>query len=490
MNRTYVEGKRNVLFAMIGISILSLTGCESGNEADLAENSGSVYNKIDLEENSPAESSPEESSLSVEEIWIEDTVPLESQITAEEEPSLEEAESAVESAPVIEVPQLPDTGRKLVDFVPEGWELLDSVELDFNQNGISDYVGVLEVADQASPRILFAIASDGTDAYRLDFQNINLICSSNEGGVFGDPYQPLTAEGASFTTCAYGGSAWRWLEKYTYTYRDGDWWLTSSEDEYGYVFGYTTSYCKNDWEKGVGIRKKRSSEFSDMEGNEDTTEYDVVYELSLDELLTLEQAGKRQRLAVRHMADWEVESVVLGPEIALSENQVTFPNEVYADYCDEDCVLYTFSDGTFDYLAMYRFQDRTLSVFAKEENVIDQLTSYKGKIYYTTGIKENVTYTNVQDGKEQITQQEETVGIRLNRMGADGTRKETVFEYRYLQEEDEIPKDRIPYLALIYEISGSEIVVEVYIGEEPHPFYRMNLDGSGIVKIGQMPRKS
>ena len=39
-------------------------------------------------------------------------------------------------------PELPVTGTQLSDFVAEGWEILDCVELDFNQDGIVDYVGV------------------------------------------------------------------------------------------------------------------------------------------------------------------------------------------------------------------------------------------------------------------------------------------------------------------------------------------------------------
>ena len=51
----------------------------------------------------------------------------------------------------------------------------------------------------------------------------------------------------------------------------------------------------------------------------------------------------------------------------------------------------------------------------------------------------------------------------------------------------EIRESQIPYLALIYEISGGEIIAEVYIGGKPHPFYRMKTDGSGAKKIGQVP---
>lgn len=136
-----------------------------------------------------------------------------------------------------EIPQLPETARELAGFVPEGWEIMDSVELDFNEDGVTDYVGVLEAVSTdeedtwypGEPRILFAAASEGTKGYRLDFQDINLIRTRTEGGVFGDPYMPLTAEGTSFTTHAYGGSAWRWSEDYTYTCQKGVWLLTSSE---------------------------------------------------------------------------------------------------------------------------------------------------------------------------------------------------------------------------------------------------------------------
>lgn len=68
---------------------------------------------------------------------------------------------------------------------------------------------------QGYPRILFAITSDETKRYHLNFQDINLIRTRDEGGVYGDPYLPLTADAVSFTTHMYGGSAWRWSEDFT-----------------------------------------------------------------------------------------------------------------------------------------------------------------------------------------------------------------------------------------------------------------------------------
>lgn len=492
--------KRRYLFlsVIIGIGLIHLTGCGSGSESDPVENT--VISDMDSMESSMAE---------VE----EDTVMLseESRSEAEEEPEPEQEESEDETDDTPqEVPQLSGTGSSLEDFVPEGWELLDSTELDFNEDGIPDYVGVLEkiLNDTEGdwgvylpdPRILFAIASDGTDGYRLDFQDINLIRTRGEGGVFGDPYLPLTAEGTSFTTHAYGGSAWRWSEDYTYTYREGIWYLTLSEDIYGYG-DYITSYSKDDWESGVGIRKERSSEFDDMEEHwelgdyRESGEYDVEYEVSLDDPLTLEQAGKRNWRALDRVMDWEVEAIVFAADVELSEDMVRLPAETsWIHYCDENCALYTFNpspdiDKGFDYLAMYCWQDKVLSVLTEEETEIDDLKFYNGKIYYSTEIVENVTYKSIQDGEEQITEEEDTVGIKLNRMEPDGTGKETIFEYRYPGTEQEIVESSPPYLALIYEISGDEIIMEVFIGNDPHPVYRMNTDGSRQKKIGQIPKE-
>ena len=481
-----LKRKHIFLLAIMVACIIFLTGCGSSTASDPMETAN--ISETDSEESGMTEVEADTAVLSEE----SQKEPEEGQ---EEESEQEESEDETDDTP-IEVPQLPDTGRQLADFVPEGWELLDSVELDFNEDSISDYVGVLEaiLADgedyftyQGYPRILFAIAGDGAKGYRLDFQDINLIRTSGEGGVYGDPYLPLTAEGVSFSTHTYGGSAWRGSEHFTYTYRKGIWWLASSEKTYGYL-DYTTDYSRNDWGSGVGIRKKRSSDFDDMDDNWESEEYDVVYELVLDEPLTLELAGKRGSLAPKRVTDWEVKEIVLAENVEISEDMIKTPEKAYFQYCDEDFGLYRFNTGSdtekgFYYLAMYSWQDKVLYVLAQEESGIDDPELYKGKIYYFTEIVENVVY------KDQIKEKEVTVGVRLNRIESDGTGKETVFEYRYPGTEQEILEGGVPYLGQLYEISGDEIIVEVYIGDEPHPIYRMNTDGSECQKIGQLPKE-
>ena len=481
-----LKRKHIFLLAIMVACIIFLTGCGSNPASDPMETAN--ISETDSEENGMTEVETDTALLSEESQKEPEEEP-------KEEPEQKEAEDEADDTP-IEVPQLPDTGGQLADFVPEGWELLDSVELDFNEDGVSDYVGVLEAiwADgedyftyQGYPRILFAIAGDEVKGYRLDFQDINLIRTSGEGGVYGDPYLPLTAEGISFTTHMYGGSAWRGSEHFTYTYREGIWWLASSEKTNGYL-DYATDYSKDDWNSGVGIRKKRSSEFDDMDDNWESEEYDVVYELALDEPLTLEQAGKRCLRAPDRVTDWEVKEIVIAENIEISEDMIKTPEKAYFQYCDEDFGLYRFNTGSdtekgFYYLAMYSWQDKVLYVLAQEESGIDDLECYKGKIYYSNKIVEKVAY------KDQIEEKEETIGIRLNRMEPDGSGKETIFEYRYPGTEQEVLEDNIPYLSQLYEISGDEIIVEVYIGDEPHPIYRMNTDGSECQKIGQLPKE-
>ncbi len=492
-----INGDHILVKFMIGVCLISLVGCDSQkmNPQQIPK----VLAVSDPEVDNQAQSQDDSASNMTDH-------------SAEKEPAESEtrendqADGKNTPEDIFRVPTLPDTGSKLMDFVPEGWTLWDSVELDFNEDKIPDYVGVLDttlpdtedeiMTDYMIPRILFAIASDKTGQYHLDFQDINLIRTRYEGGVFGDPYEPLTAEGTSFTTHAFGGSAWKWSEADTYTYDEGVWYRTGSESTYGYG-PFVTAYEKNDWERGVGIRKKRSEDFDamekywDSEGSWEDDGFDVEYELSLDEPLTLYQAGRRWWLAPKRVTDWTVDSVGFSEDVELSESQVMPPSEAYLTCdCNEDCVLYTFQDSSLSYLAMYRFQDKGVTVLARSDTAIDDVNLYKGKIYYSTEIVEEIAYRKTQDGQEQTVKEKDTVGICLNRMDPDGSGKEIIFEYLYPGSEQEILESPLPYLALSYEISGDEIIAEMYIGNEHHPVYRMNSDGSGLIWIGQIPSES
>lgn len=483
------------LFGMLVAAALAmlLGGCGGPEDSEFSAEGEIVAADISSEENSAAQETPQDSNLPV-------AVSL-SEENAGEEPVTEEDLGSTE-------PELPATGTQLSDFVAEGWELMDSVELDFNEDGIIDYVGVQEVPldtnkdgwqNDLSLRVLFAIASDGEGQYRLDFQDANLIRARTEGGMMGDPYDGIEGEGTSFTTHAWGGSSDTWTESYTYTYRDGTWYLTASEDCYGYN-SHVDDYRRDDWDSGIHIRKTRGRTANCCRGERvfDPGVYELEYEMRLDEPLTLYQASRRWWLTLDRIRDREVRDIVMAEGIDLSEDRIKeLAKSIYydSDCMDENYVLgtlYDEEDGK-SYLALYNWQDKSLAVLTQVEVYEEGFSTpgvgiYRDKIYYTEDILETVRYNYIFRGETSIEEEDWVVGQKLLRMNLDGTEKETIFTYRYPGMDQPILEKHPPYTISIYDvsISGGEIVFGVYISDEDCPYYRMNVDGSEQRKIGQV----
>ncbi len=402
-------------------------------------------------------------------------------------------------------PELPVTGTQLSDFVAEGWEILDCVELDFNQDGIVDYVGVQEVPldkekdewwNDLSLRVLFAIASEGQGQYRLDFQDANLIRARTEGGMMGDPFDGIEGEGTSFTTHAEGGSSDKWSESFTYTYRDGTWYLTASEICNGYCWN-VDDYRRDDWDSGIRVHKTRGRTVNCCHGEYvfDPGVYELEYEMRLAEPFTIQQASARWWLTQYRATDWEVRDIVRAEGIELPEDRIRKPDNAYYDSgcMDEKYMIYTFGDkeNGKEYLALYNRPDRVLSVLAVEEYVADSfgrmeaLGIYEEKIYYAIGVKEPIRFWSKY--KDRVIDGEDVVGQRVVRMNLDGTEKETIFTYRYPGTNQPVLEEEPPYMSISdFSVSGGEIVLEVYISDEDHPWYRMYTDGSKQRKIGQV----
>ena len=394
-------------------------------------------------------------------------------------------------------PSLPQTGAKLDDFIPEGWTLLDSAALDFNRDGYTDYVGVLDASGEdipsdtpsITPRILFAVASCGENSLRLDFQDENLIRTRDEGGVFGDPYVPLTADGTTFTTNAFGGSAWKWSEAYTYAYRDGTWYLSSAHTTYGYG-PIVTEENEDDYETGIGIRRKRSSDLEHLENADgENAEFDLVYQVRLDAPPDISQAGKRWWLSPDRLMECPVKTIAIADGIDLECSQVKLPLEGSIQYRDENLILYTFTDqdGQKSYLSCYLEGSQSLTVVAEDaatQSAFDSCFAYKGKVYYTIDELADVSVKN-SDGT--LTTSNRLVAQTLYRRNTDGSDLQEIFQYRLVQPGETIPDTPLPYIFFSCEPTGDELIVQVYLGGRPQPFYRMNLDGSNVREIGLLP---
>jgi len=515
-----MANKRNRV-ELFGFSILLtvsaiLTGC--GRDTMPLEQADSGRPAVETERAGADNSSEEEGTagqaVAGEEYAEENTAAEDGQIPAETENFTEtleeEEEPQAEKIGSVE-PELPAAGTQLSDFVAEGWEIMDSVELDFNQDGIVDYVGVQEVPlnkeedewwDELSLRVLFAIASEGEGQYRLDFQDANLIRARTEGGIIGDPYSGIEGSGTSFTTHAFGGDVDKWSESRTYTYREGTWYLTASESGSGYE-GNVDDYQRDDWDSGIRVCKARGRTVNCSDGlyYYDPGVYELEYEMRLDEPLTLYQASRRWWLTSDRITDWEVRDIVLAEGIELPEDRIKKPENAYygSGSMDENYALYSFSDeeSEREYIALYSWQDKTLAVLAAEEfsmtgfsnrfSNMEIIGLYKDKIYYNADIVETIRYKSTEDGETKIIEEKDVIGQKVFRMNLDGTEKETIFTYVYPGTDQPILEEKPPYISIgNVQISGGEIVLEVYIGDEDRPYYRMNVDGSEQREIGQV----
>ncbi|MEK5034294.1 hypothetical protein MKY96_22800 [Paenibacillus sp. FSL R7-0302] len=123
-------------------------------------------------------------------------------------------------------------------LIPAGWHILEPfqdekaiAEGDLNKDGIADVAAVIEKdagKDEASPRSLLIAFGSKNNTYTLSIIAKNVILQSDEGGIWGDPFDSLTIDRGSVLVSDYGGSNWRWYNKYRFRYQDHDWFLIGS----------------------------------------------------------------------------------------------------------------------------------------------------------------------------------------------------------------------------------------------------------------------
>ncbi|MHA6534598.1 hypothetical protein [Paenibacillus sp. BAC0078] len=67
---------------------------------------------------------------------------------------------------------------------------------------------------------------------------------ADEGGGWGDPFDSLIIDRGSVLVSDYGGSNWRWYNKYRFRYQNNDWFLIGAT--MGSYFTGTTTIDKSD----------------------------------------------------------------------------------------------------------------------------------------------------------------------------------------------------------------------------------------------------
>ena len=274
--------------------------------------------------------------------------------------------------------------------------------------------------------------------------NQYLIRTRDEGGIFGDPYQELTVSNNTFTTSAYGGSAWRWNENYTFEYKNGEWYLLSRQHEFGYG-DFQTSYQYDNYKTGIGLR--RETEESPNKREPITLEYNV-------------RLDKQQPLLIDFT-----------DTLYLSEDRIHAPKI-----------------DSIQYIGVYSYKNKNLQIIERtktsKKHFEYEAIIYKGRLYYVEYVSESVSVHR--DGL--VFEERDVVAVQLISIMLDGTDKKIVFIANHPEyQKNKVIELGLSYLSLNFEIKGDEIYVEVYSGDN-HPYYKMDLDGEVQNLIGIVPR--
>ncbi|WP_342435510.1 hypothetical protein NSS79_17760 [Paenibacillus sp. FSL L8-0436] len=119
-------------------------------------------------------------------------------------------------------------------LIPSGWRVLIqddepvTTEGDLNKDGITDVAMIIEQLQpntEEAPERSLLIAFGTNDSYLLSIIADKVILKSDEGGVWGDPFESLSIDRGSVVVSDYGGSNWRWYNKYKFRFQDNEWYM-------------------------------------------------------------------------------------------------------------------------------------------------------------------------------------------------------------------------------------------------------------------------
>jgi len=128
--------------------------------------------------------------------------------------------------------EIPKTGSTVESFVPKGCLIREKKEADFNGDGKTDIVMVVEMSkkdneslfgDEPRPLIVLFKQADGT--YRLSAKSEDFVLCAGCGGVAGDPFMGIEIKKNTFSIHHHGGSSTRWSYKHQFRFQDNDCYL-------------------------------------------------------------------------------------------------------------------------------------------------------------------------------------------------------------------------------------------------------------------------
>jgi hypothetical protein len=121
--------------------------------------------------------------------------------------------------------------NQISKFIPDSYEVLDSISGDLNLDNYTDLILILkkhdeentsDVIENPEKRPLLILIGKDNGGYELAAKSNTTVYCYNCGGMMGDPYQGVTINNGYFSVEHYGGSAWRWSRIITYKFSKSD----------------------------------------------------------------------------------------------------------------------------------------------------------------------------------------------------------------------------------------------------------------------------
>ncbi|TMV43068.1 hypothetical protein FE783_36380 [Paenibacillus mesophilus] len=246
--------RRSAVALLFVLVVIWATGCtENSSDADksVSDKSGGSARVVGTQESSVT-SSPVASSTSTIRIDIKSSGASIGTETSETD-QRDENKLEVEARKSIGTTPTPIDGgegtlstvearSRLIPLLPEGWHVMkdshDTIPAvatgDLNKDGIPDVAAVVEgLSDTFSgpgPRSLLLAFGRQDNTLELSLISDKVVLSADSGGVYGDPFDGIMIERGTVLIRDYGGSNWRWYNRYRFRYQDMDW----------YLIGFTT----------------------------------------------------------------------------------------------------------------------------------------------------------------------------------------------------------------------------------------------------------
>lgn len=168
---------------------------------------------------------------------------------------------------------VPAVANSLEALVPKGWKLESKVEGNLNRDQLPDVaVTITQKAKlpdnpdfEVTRRLLVLALRQKDGKWQRSAVSDRVALNSDEGGVWGDPFQEIRIERGALVIEHFGGSNWRWGITSRYRFQDNQWSLIGRTDASSFTNDpdYRDDADRN-FSTGLVVREFKAAQGSDL----------------------------------------------------------------------------------------------------------------------------------------------------------------------------------------------------------------------------------